>query len=347
MDLADCPRTDYPPYVSESPAPDGVKGIYTYLGKEVKIQEWTSAPDLLPKTMKHQLLIMIEPSISIEKEEWAAYKQYMQAGNTILLLQTNPKHLFGLKTKKVSSNEGKIVFDQNHTAFKADTPSVFRLKDKRKDEVLLSDQYGTIAMKRPLVKGQLIVATTPNWLTNDRILKNNHLELLVKLINESHATSILFDEFIHGAAEPKSQMEALPKWFVILMFQSGLLLLLLLWYQGKRFGPIFVSREETVRFSDEGLRALSAWYLRGQRFHDSLVIQAEYVKLLLQEKWHIPYSKEWPEIDHYLERRKVNMPDIHGFLSGLSTVLAKEKVGKQEYLLWSRKLDQLRKEVEE
>ncbi len=35
------------------------------------------------------------------------------------------------------------------------------------------------------------------------------------------------------------------------------------------------------------------------------------------------------------------------FLNGLTNILEKEKISKQEYLLWSKKLDRLRKEVED
>jgi hypothetical protein len=38
--------------------------------------------------------------------------------------------------------------------------------------------------------------------------------------------------------------------------------------------------------------------------------------------------------------------EINSFLTGLINILEKEKISKQEYLLWSKKLEELRKEVE-
>jgi len=128
-----------------------------------------------------------------------------------------------------------------------------------------------------------------------------------------------------------------------------LLLLLWLWMKGKRFGPIFVPREESVRFSDEGLKALAAWYLRGKRYHDSIIIQSDYVKLLLQERWQIPYHREWQDLSSYMEKKWTRMSanEINSFLTGLVHILEKETITKQEFLLWSKRLEQLRKEVEE
>lgn len=138
-------------------------------------------------------------------------------------------------------------------------------------------------------------------------------------------------------------------WFLLLLLQGGLLTILWLWYNGKRFGPIFTVREETVRFSDEGIRALAAWYMRGRRYHDSLEIQADYVKLSLQERWRIPYRLEWRELPVYFERKWPQLPkaEIHSLLNGLADILEKEKISKEEYLLWSKKIDRIRKEVED
>ena len=104
--------------------------------------------------------------------------------------------------------------------------------------------------------------------------------------------------------------------------------------RGKRFGPIYSLREETVRFSDEGIRAIAAWYIRGRRYHDSLVIQADYLKQSLQEHWRIPYREEWKDLAIILNGNGRNMQRRDSlFTKGLTDVLEKEKVSKQEYLL--------------
>jgi hypothetical protein len=123
----------------------------------------------------------------------------------------------------------------------------------------------------------------------------------------------------------------------------------LLWMLGKRFGPILHPREETVRFSDESIRALAAWHLKGNAYHHSLLTQANYVKYSMQDKWGVPFNKDWKDCDGILYRKwkSKDNEEIDLFLHQLTTMLGKEKISKQEYLLWSKQLDTLRNEVEE
>ncbi|RKJ06530.1 DUF4350 domain-containing protein, partial [Butyricicoccus sp. 1XD8-22] len=63
-----------------------------------------------------------------------------------------------------------------------------------------------------------------------------------------------------------------------------------------------------------------------------------------------PYRQEWRSLSLLLERKskgQMGQKEIDSFLSGLMDVLHKERLSKQEYLLWSKKIDRLRKVVEE
>ncbi|WML39875.1 DUF4350 domain-containing protein [Neobacillus sp. OS1-2] len=338
----------YPGYVSDSPSPTGVKAFYTYLNKEMSVKTWNHSPKLLPKSKQNKLLIMVEPSFNPNTEVMEEYVKFMKAGNTVLLLQTNPKGMFDVDTEYTEQTASPDIYDQADKHYRSEVRSQLRLQKTKNDEVLLNNQQETIALKRPYGKGYLIVAIAPEWMTNGDLLKKDHLPLLLYLLNEGEPESILFDEYIHGGENASSILTVYPMWFLLLVLQGTILVLLWLWLKGKRFGPIFALREESVRFSDEGIQAIAAWYMRGKRYHDSLQIQAEYVKLLLQERWHIPYSQEWKEMSSNFEKKWTRMPagEIKTYLNGLITVLEKEKISKQEYLLWSRKLEQLRKEVE-
>ncbi|MFL6557014.1 MAG: DUF4350 domain-containing protein, partial [Bacillus sp. (in: firmicutes)] len=271
----------YPDYLTDSTSPTGIKAFYTYLNKEHTGEIWSHSPELLPAGSDNQLLVMVEPSFIPEKEEMKAYINFMKAGNTILLLQNNPQGMFDMKTGSVDSKENMEVFTQDHASYRAQVDSSIRLQTKKEDEVLLSDQAGPLAVKQSYGHGHLIVAIAPEWMTNGNLLKKDHLPLLLYLLNAGNMDTILFDEYIHGGENASSFLTVYPMWFLLLVFQGILVLILWLWYKGKRFGPMFTPREETVRFSDEGVQALAAWYLRGKRYQDSLVIQADYVKLLL------------------------------------------------------------------
>lgn len=340
---------EFPRYVSDSPSPTGVKAFYTYLkNNNDDVKRWSNSPERLPNSAENQMLIMVEPFSIPESKEIEAYEDFMEAGNTILLLQNNPKGMFDITTEFVETDSYTLL-DQAGKKYQVEESTTVRLQTSDQDEILLSDDAGTIALKRVFGEGHLIVANSPDWITNGKILNEDHLPLVLSLINEGNADTFLFDQYIHGGKNATSALKVYPRWFILFMLQGALLAILWLWYRGKRFGPIFIPREETVRFSDEGIRALAAWYLRGHRYHDSLVIQADYVKLLLQERWRIPYHQEWQDLTDHFERKfpQMKRTEIHAFLNGLTNILEREKVSKQEYLLWSKKIERMRKEVEE
>ncbi|WP_066398723.1 DUF4350 domain-containing protein [Neobacillus mesonae] len=343
----------YPSFVSDSPSPTGLKGFYTYLSKEMKAKRWNHSPEFLPKDQEKQLLIIAEPFNVPKSKQMQQYIDFIKAGNTILLLQNNPKGMFDVNIQPAETDESKNqtikVYDHNKQAYKAKVNSFFRLEPHPDDAVLLYDSAGPVALQQTIGKGQLIIAVAPEWLTNKNILQHDHLPLVLHLLNETGVKSILFDEYLHGAESATSAWMVYPKWFILVLLQGMILTILWLWLQGKRFGPIFLPREATVRFSDEGIRALAAWYIRGRRYHDSLVIQADFVKLLLQERWQVPYSLEWKDASGFLERKwhGIKPAEIRSFLHGLTMVLEKEKISKQEYLHWSGRLNRLQKEVEQ
>ena len=350
--LAQAPK-QYPNYVSESPSPTGIKAFYTYLQQEKEVNRWSNSPQLLKSMGVNKTLIIVEPFFTPSETEMRAYYDFIEAGNTIIIFQKNPKGMFDLITapisQKESSDTAAEVNSRDGNTYEAEISSGFRLQTNQQDEILLSDGAGTIAIKRPFGNGQLIASIAPEWMTNGKILDYDHTTLLTALFTEEEAHTFIFDEYIHGG-ENAAKMSALyPKWFLLLMLQGIIIAVLFIWHKGKRFGPIYTPREESVRFSDESLQALSAWYIRGRRYHDSLLIQADYVKLLMQERWGIPYGKNWVDLSDVLGRKCMNMRqnEIQSFLLGLSSILAKEKINKQEYLLWSRKLERLKKEVEE
>jgi len=338
----------YPSYVTDSPSPTGVKAVYTYLKKELNVTIWTKPPELLPKNGEKKLLIMVEPSFLTNKAEEQKYVSFMEEGNTILLLKVNPKGMFDIETLFIEENIPSPTHDKDNKVVKSLINSQYRLQSTKQDQILIQDNLGPIALSHPYGKGKMIVSVTPEWITNENILKLSNLTQVLNLIEEGKTNVILFDEYIHGGKNTSSMLTIYPMWFLLFILQGGVLILLWLWLNGKRFGPIFIPREESVRFSDEGIQAIAAWYLRGKRYHDSLLLQADYVKVMVHERWQIPYNQEWQEFSSYFEKKWLQISDseIKSFLSGLVVILEKEKLNKQEYLEWSRKLEQLRKEVE-
>ncbi|SHG00126.1 DUF4350 domain-containing protein [Ornithinibacillus halophilus] len=344
---------DYPNYVSDSPAPMGTKAIYTYLEQEYNIVDrWTHSPNLLIDNGSNQLLVMIEPIFIPDAKDMSEYIDFMENGNTIMLFQNNPHGMFDISTVPIATMQENTTKLNNNQGleYEAFLPSYERLLTEEKDRVILSDMEGVVALERNYGDGTLIVANTPIWMTNEHILEEDHLEIIQTVFHHAGGEwgSILFDEYSHGTGNKPTVNTLYPQWILVLGFQLLLLTIFYIWNQGKRFGPIVTPREETVRFSNERIKALAAWYQRGKRYQDSLIIQADYLRIVMQEKWGISYRKDWEDITNNINQRSERDPkELKSFINGVSTVLTKPTITKQEYLLWSRKIDQLRKEVED
>lgn len=338
---------DYPEFVSESPAPSGVKAFYTYMKKENQsVKRWKKSPTKL-SDKSNELLIMIEPFITLTLDDRKAYREFIERGNTVLLIAENPDEVFDLDIQPGIVFSDQTVHTSQGEMFHAKMKHGKRLVETKDTHVLLFDDDGVIAQKQSIGKGELIVSVYPEWLRNDTVLQNDHLPLLVYILNETSNDTIIFDEYIHQKQGGLPFHAYFSLGFLLILLQGGLLTLLWLWYRGKRFGPIDSVRSDNVRFTDESIRALASWHLRGQHYHHSLVIQADYVKHLLQEKWFIPYRKAWHDVSDMLKNRWKNPDtDVDEFVKGLMNTLQKEKINKEEYVLWSKQLDQLRKEVE-
>ncbi|WP_170885553.1 DUF4350 domain-containing protein [Bacillus alkalicellulosilyticus] len=343
----------YSSYDSNSPSPTGVKAIYTYLeGEGVDVQRRNHPPTLLSMENKDQLLLMIEPHFVPVEEDMKEYIRFMEAGNTIVLFSQNPRDMFGLTPTYIepSDDEVSTVVKENGDSFSAIVLSYIRFELSEQQQEILSDELGTIAFSETIGDGKLIVTNSPHWMANDWLLDEDHIPLNLALLHEAIGSGeVFFDEYIHTPQNVPSYMTVYPQWFLLVMLQGMIVVVFWLWNQGKRFGPLKTAREEYVRFSDEAIQALAAWFIRGKRYHDSLLIQADYIKLRLQEKWGVPYQSTWVETSDYLERKWKGMKkkDIALFVEGLTTALQSDTLSKQEFLRWSKKLDQLQKGIEE
>ncbi|GAA5417583.1 hypothetical protein Pryu01_02657 [Paraliobacillus ryukyuensis] len=338
---------EYPPYVSNSPAPTGTKAIYTYLEEnQLPIKKWELPPSNLANR-ENTLQVMVEPSLFSEENTLQAYQAYVENGNTLAIFKHNPKGMFDIETTNPTMSIEDTVELINHDLEVA-TASSLRLKPDEDDEILLADHYGPIAIKRSIGAGSLIVVTEPEWLTNTAILENDHLEALFTVLNFNSYDAILFNEYVHGNEAGTSMLSVFPNWIIVLAFELLLVTVGVLWLKGKRFGPIITPREATVRFSDEKIKALATWYMKGKNYREAIGIQADFLKRLLLERFGIPYKNTWSENTEAIERTLPNLSKeaIRRFTNGLDDVLKQEKVSKQAFLSWSQKIDHIRREVE-
>ncbi len=349
----------YPDFVSTSPSPTGTKAIYSYLeDNHSSVTRWSQSPDKLPSNEAKQLLIMVEPSFVEDTSKVEKYEKFMKAGNTILLFKENPKGFFGINTEPVVEYSPQLIekpislLNQQEEQVSAVVSSQYRLVKPKNEEIesLYQDDNGIVAFEKSYGKGSLIVAVTPDWMTNQTILDADHLDIILSLLNNQYGESnrIIFDEYVHGQTDSYLGWKVYPQYFLVTLLQVILLTILWLWYKGKRFGAIINPREEFVRYSDERLKALSIWYLKANKYRDSLLVQSQFIRIKLQDRWGISANRDWSEITDLLAK-KLKRPnaEILTFYHDLNKVLEQQNISKQEYLLWSKKMDQFREEVEQ
>ncbi|WP_217586317.1 DUF4350 domain-containing protein [Lentibacillus saliphilus] len=350
--MSDQPEA-YPPYTPDSPSPSGLKAFYTYMEElNDNVETWDDAPGQLVEESDQgrQLLIMIEPDHLEDSEIAEHYMNYIESGQTILLVKRDLSGLLNANTNVLETSFIGDVKDSEGVDYEADVMSSTRLRVEADDEVLLSDDGGAIALKRSYGDGTLIAVNTPSWFTNENILEKDHLPLVLGLLEDAGGTwdQILF-EAAHGSQDTAAAWtDIYPFWIIVLSLFVVVWTVLWLWFKGKRFGRIVTPREATVRFSDERVKALGAWYLRTKSYSEALAIQADYLKTRMQENWGISYRRSWHDRHDHLVRRldEMSEKDVRAFVTGLEQVLQKDTINKQEFLLWSKQIDSVRREVE-
>ncbi|KGP74142.1 DUF4350 domain-containing protein [Pontibacillus yanchengensis] len=342
---------EYTSFRSDSPAPTGVKGFYTYLQQEgSNVDRWYGNPSTLPTTEGNQVLIMVGPYFRFNKEETNQYRSWMESGNTIVLLKDNPVDYFNVDVENVSETNGSTTFQTiDGNSLQGTLTGNVRLQLEEEDEEILFDDKGTVALKRPIGDGHLLVSMQPDWMENGEILRKDHIEILLHLMEQAEMQAIWMDEYVHGQENMPTFITVYPKMLLVFILQAAILSLLAIWMKGKRFGPIYLPREAEVRFGDERLRALAAWYRRSSFYNESLAIQTEYVRHAMNERWGIPHHYKAQDMMEVLESRlsKEQVDLWKERANQLDYVEQHHEWSKKEYVEWSKKLDDIRKGVQE
>ena len=174
--------------------------------------------------------------------------------------------------------------------------------------------YGTIKEKvnNELVvytvdKGRVIIAKAKSF-TNKELAKDTAttysiLELLTKL----GYNKIAFNEYyIYGANESVSLWRDIPFNLKLVLYQCILILILIIFYKGKRFGRIIPLYEEVERVENEYVYSAAALYKKAKCYD---VVFDSYLNTLLYEmKKELKFYKDVTK-DNFLELwEKENLP---------------------------------------
>ncbi len=348
------PLKKYPAFVSDSPSPTGVKGIYTYLeNNNIQVGAWNQGNVVPTSSIGKQTMVMVQPFQPLGRPLQQHWVKWMEEGNRIWLMVQNPQDMFGIKTSSKGSYDPKKVRKVTGAyewegEFEATIQSDLRLVPQKNDRILLKDDQGVISLARSYGKGELLVTVTPEWVQNGKILKEDHLTLITPFLDAVATDVVWFNETIHGYKNKGAFIQAYPQWFLLIFTQIVLVSIFLVWWKGKRFGAIEIPRAATVRFNDERIRAMAAWYVRSGFYQEALSIQQTYIRNLLQEKWYIPESTDLSTMLTLVSNRLT--PEQNNRWKKVwekgERVKERKTISRKEFLTLSQQFDRIRKEIE-
>lgn len=238
-----------------SRAPDGYGAWYTFMQQRgTPVQRWQKPfRDLLeeerPITLLRVNSQLSQPRLDRAEQDW------VEKGNTLVILGVFARPTEAAFSTMQSSSAGGI---------KIETRRRQQLKDWEK-QLSLGDRFGAVVWQEQLGKGQVIFSTTPHLAANayqDYLSNYNYLFQIVS----KEGNSVWVDEYNHGYKDSDvrereaegnlvNYLTRTPLFPALL--QGGVLLLVLIWAQNRRFGPPLPLDTAVVDNSEAYIQALA------------------------------------------------------------------------------------------
>ncbi len=297
-----------PPYLASSAQPSGIKAVLVLLeekGKQVK--EWRQPMRFLP-TATGQAMLVVEPE-RLMAEEQIDILDWVSEGNDLILFHSRPEwedlpfHTEYIRGKENQERNIQGPLVQGRFMGKAET--LLRFLEDDDMEPLLYDDQGILGGRTQVGDGSVTFFLVPEWLTNQKIDRLSHFEAIWPYVQGDWSV-LWVDEYHHGLQEKPGFLAIYPGWLIAACMQLGILLLLYVWWRGKRFGPVYTLREWTVRRGDETLLAVSSWYERRELAKDALRHREAYMRQLLYDRWGVHQRADRVEIVRYAKTRWTN-----------------------------------------
>ncbi|MCW5315095.1 DUF4350 domain-containing protein [Nostoc sp. KVJ3] len=235
-------------------AADGYGAWYAFMQQQgVSIKRWQKPfSDIQPQNSPVTFLQISshprEAILSSQEHEW------IEKGNTLVILGAGARVTEAEFSTMQKSPQGNIKIDTRRRYQKADSK-----------QVNLGDRFGAVVWERNYQKGKVIFSTTPYLAANAYQDYLSNFKYLASLVAEKNHT-VFVDEYIHGYKDAdvrKKESEAdLSSFFqktplFPILVQVGILLLLLIWAQNRRFGKPVALETPVIDNSEAYIQALA------------------------------------------------------------------------------------------
>lgn len=237
-----------------SRAADGYGAWYAFMQQQgVSIQRWQKPGSDITAQKSPVTLLQVystwrSPRLDIKQREW------VEKGNTLVILGVRQPVTAANFSTMQKSAFGEVKIDTRR-----------RYPKSEPTQVSLGDRFGAIVWEEKYGQGKVIYCTTPYLAANayqDYLSNFKYLADLVKQKNHS----IFVDEYIHGykdadVREKEGQgnlFSYLAKTPIVpILLQAGVLLLVLIWAENRRFGKPVPLDTPTQDNSEAYIQALA------------------------------------------------------------------------------------------
>lgn len=319
-------------------SPNGYGAWYAFMQQQgTTIQRWRkpfSDLDTKKSSITFLRVNSERTSLVIDSEE----SNWVKNGNTLVILGVERQVTAAAFSTLQNSPVGEVKIDTTR-----------RQQQELGKEVRLGDRFGAVVWQENIGKGQAIFATTPYLAANAYQDYRSNFNYLAQLVNQNN--QVYVDEYVHGYKDKDVATDAASdrNWIAYLaqtpllpiLLQVGVLLLVLVWAQNRRFGSPASIDSPVVDNSQAYIQALAGVLQKAECSEFVLDVVGKEEQLQLQAKLglgKIPLEHQ-ALIDNWVQQTNQERSQLQQLLSQHSQ---KRRLSDKQLLMWLEKWQNLR-----
>ncbi|AFZ26082.1 hypothetical protein Cylst_3971 [Cylindrospermum stagnale PCC 7417] len=237
-----------------STGPDGYGAWYAFMQQQgTSIQRWQKPLSDIQQQKSPATLLRINGNLNppvLESKE----REWVEKGNTLVILGVSQPVTAAEFSTKQTSSFGDIKIDTRR-----------RHQKSKQQQLFLGDRFGAVVWEEKHKQGKVIFATTPYLAANAYQDYLSNFQYLSDLVTKKSNT-VFVDEYIHGYKDADvREKEGEGNLFSYLaktpllpvLEQLGVLLLVLIWAQNRRFGKPVTLDTPVIDNSQAYIQALA------------------------------------------------------------------------------------------
>lgn len=320
-------------------SPNGYGAWYAFMQQQgTLIQRWQKPFSDLDNKKSSVTFLRVNgykslPVLDSEESDW------VKKGNTLVILGVEGQVTAAAFSTLQKSAVGEVKIDTTR-----------RQQQELGKEVRLGDRFGAVVWQENIGKGQAIFATTPYLAANAYQDYRSNFNYLAQLVNKNN--QVYIDEYVHGykdkagtgkeSASARNWIDYLARTPLLpILLQVGVLLLVVIWAQNRRFGLPASIETPVVDNSQAYIQALAGVLEKAECSEFILDVVGKEEQLQLQTKLGLGKTplEHQALIDAWVQQTKQPRSQLQQLLSQRSQ---KHRLSDKQLLIWLEKWQNLR-----